>query len=217
MQSPRETIDRLMRRQKAERVGVSDNPWGDTLRKWVGQGYPRNEKGNPVDPVEHFGFDIAGMAGFEWVARPGAKELLQETAEWKIERDGNGAAFGDVCLYETMLTDPDWVRDYCRVYTDLYKECCTALFGPEGGMPDAVWVYDDFGYKNTTFCRPSLYGELIFPYYRELVAFLHAMDLPVVLHTCGYTESIMDLVVEARFDYRDFVWAMEVYREHRMV
>ena len=44
-----------MRRQKAERVGVSDNPWGDTLRKWVGQGYPGNEKGNPADPLSTSG------------------------------------------------------------------------------------------------------------------------------------------------------------------
>lgn len=275
MQTPRETIDRLMRRKKAERVGLSDSPWGDTLRKWVTQGYPKDGEGKPVDPVEHFNFDITGMRGFDWVAKPGVKELLEETSEWKIERDGNGAAFkwwkdksgtpehidflmtsrevwerdykphlvgsarrrvnaeliqkakpdleqkrarnlsvrfglrglwenmrasfGDVCLYESMLTDPDWVRDYCRTYTDLYRECCTIIFD-EAGRPDAVWAYDDFGYKNTTFCRPSLYGELIFPYYVELIGFLHGMDIPVVLHTCGYTESIMDLVVEAGFD-----------------
>jgi uroporphyrinogen decarboxylase len=254
---------------------VSDNPWSDTLRKWLTQGYPADEKGKPVDPVGHFHFDIAGMAGFDWVAKPGVREIIQETDAWRIVRDGNGAAFkwwknksgtpehvdfrmtsreawerdyrphlvgsarqrmnaekvlraradlqrqhqqersvrfglrgiwenmraafGDLCLYESMLTDPDWIRDYCRVYTDLYRECCTIVF-TEAGLPDAVWVYDDLGYKYTTFCAPPLYGKLLFPFYQELNVFLHGHGLPVVLHTCGYTESVMHLVVEAGFD-----------------
>jgi len=38
MQSPREVIDALMRKKPAERVGLVDGPWGDTLRKWTTQG-----------------------------------------------------------------------------------------------------------------------------------------------------------------------------------
>jgi uroporphyrinogen decarboxylase len=275
MWTGRQTVDGAMRRKPVGYVPVSDNPWGDTLRKWIAQGYPKDEKDKPVNPVDHFHFDIGGMAGFDWIAQTGVREVLDETAEWKVVRDGNGAAFkwwkdksgtpehvaflmtsrevwerdykphlvgsarrrlppekieqakkdldrnrqkgrsvrsglrglwenmrgafGDECLYENMILDPAWIRDYCRTYTDLYQEASTLLYD-QAGKPDAVWFYDDFGYKFTTFCAPALYGELIFPFYHELVAFCHRMDLPVVLHTCGYTESIMDLVVEAGFD-----------------
>lgn len=275
MQTPREVIDCALRRQPAERVGLVDNPWDDTLRKWITQGYPADEEGKPVGCGEHFNFDIAGMHGFDWIARMGIREVLEETDEWHVIRDGNGAAFktwknksgtpehvdflmssravwerdyrphvvgserervtnevvgkakqdlaqqhekgrsvlfglrgiwenmraafGDICLYESMLLDPDWIRDYCRVYTDLYKECSGIIF-EEAGKPDSVWAYDDLGYKNSTFCSPDTYAELIFPFYRELIAFLHGYDIPVVLHTCGYTESVMHLIVDVGFD-----------------
>jgi uroporphyrinogen decarboxylase len=45
-----------------------------------------------------------------------------------------------------------------------------------------------------------LLEELIFPYYRELVEFFHAYDLPVVLHTCGFTEPALGMIVSAGFD-----------------
>ena len=51
-------IDSLLRGKKADRVGVHDSPWHDTLRKWLGQGMP-DDDGNPVDTVDHFGFDMA--------------------------------------------------------------------------------------------------------------------------------------------------------------
>ena len=41
---------------------------------------------------------------------------------------------------------------------------------------------------------------MIFPYYRQMVDFYHAYGLPVVLHTCGFVEPALDLVVEAGFD-----------------
>ena len=56
------------------------------------------------------------------------------------------------------------------------------------------------GYKNATFASPKVFAELIFPYYRELVEFFHSYDLPVVLHSCGLTEPLLDMVVEAGFD-----------------
>jgi uroporphyrinogen decarboxylase len=43
-------------------------------------------------------------------------------------------------------------------------------------------------------------GELIFPYYKEMVGFFHSYDLPVVLHTCGSTAQAISLILEAGFD-----------------
>jgi uroporphyrinogen decarboxylase len=68
------------------------------------------------------------------------------------------------------------------------------------GVPDGIWLYEDLGYKNGLFASPQVLGELIFPYYAELVAFFHSYDLPVVLHTCGSTAAALPLIVEAGFD-----------------
>ena len=273
MRDSREVIDSLLRKRPAARVGLHDSPWGHTLRKWVGQGMPADEKGEPVDAAEHFDFDMAGCGGwFDWHPLRGVDEVLEETDEWKIVRNGSGAALkwwknkdgtpehidfrmtsrdvwerdyrphlleldrgridvkgtaetlaqrkaqgfwthyghcfiwedmrgsmGDYALYTSLLTDPEWIHDYARVYTDLYKACFRVLI-EEAGRPDGIWLYEDLGYKHRLFCSPKVLEELIFPYYAELVEFFHSYDLPVVFHTCGYTAEALDLIVQAGFD-----------------
>ena len=108
-------------------------------------------------------------------------------------------SLGDIRLYESLLLDPDWIHDYCRAYTDPYKECYTILF-EEAGKPDGVWIYEDLGYKNILFCSPATYDKLIFPYFREIVEFFHSYDVPIVLHTCGFTEPLLDTIVDMKFD-----------------
>ena len=66
--------------------------------------------------------------------------------------------------------------------------------------PDGIWLYEDLGYKDRLFASPQVLEELIFPYYAEMVEFFHGYDLPVVLHTCGYTEPILELICETGFD-----------------
>ena len=276
MKTSREVSDNLMRGKTAERIGFMDLPWIETLKKWVGQGYPTDEEGEPVDAATYFDFDMAGPVGwFAWGTEVPV-EVIEETEEWKIIRYYSGAIlkwwkndktstpqhidflmtsrkvwekdykphvigagrkwvtdkfiantkkelekrreqnrwsygggvfiweqarrdFGDVRLYESLLLDPDWIHDYCRTYTDLYKECYTILF-EEAGKPDGVWIYEDLGYKNSLFCSPATYDKLIFPYFREIVEFLHSYDLPVVLHTCGFTEPLLDVIVDIGFD-----------------
>lgn len=276
MKTSREVIDGLIRGKTVERFGFMDAPWKQTLEKWVGQGYPTDEEGKPVDATTYFDFDMARASGsFPLDAKLNADEVIKETEEWKIVRNGNGAAlkwwknkagtpehidflmtsrevwekdykphiigsarqritdkfiannkkglekrreqnkwscfgglfvweemrrsFGDICLYESLLLDPDWIHDYCRAYTDLYKECYTILF-EEAGKPDGMWLYEDLGYKNSLFCSPATYDKLIFPYFREIVDFFHSYDLPVVLHTCGFTEPLIDMIVDIGFD-----------------
>ena len=276
MQTSHDVIEQLYRSGNPERIGLRDSPWNDTLEKWVGQGYPTGEDGEPVVPSEHFGFDMVGMGGgFPWKAKLEADTVVEETDEWKIVQDGNGAnfkwwqhksgtpehvdfsmtsrkvwedeykphvvgsartrasaerlntmkeslasirragkwadggfrgiwenmraAFGDLALYENMLLDPDWIHDYCRTYTDLYTEEFHIIL-EEVGKPDGIWFFDDLGYKGATFCAPELYEELIFPYYHELIGLIHSHGIPVTLHTCGFTESVLDLIVDAGFD-----------------
>ena len=93
VQTPRQVIASLFQRTPAERVGLRDSPWGDTLTKWVGQGYPTTAEGKPVNPAEHFAFDMVGVGGFEWRARLEPDVIVEKTEAWRIVRDGNGATF----------------------------------------------------------------------------------------------------------------------------
>ena len=272
MQTPREVVDALVRGGKAERVGLFDYPWPDTLTKWVEEGYPTNDEGQPVEPGDHFGFDIACVGGwFDILPLRGVRELVEETNEWAIHRNGAGAALrywknksgtpehidfrmtsrevwerdyrshlleldrkrlnvegtaqalahrrkqglwtyyghrfvwenmrqsmGDVCMYESLVLDPEWIHDYNRVYTDFFKTHYRVLI-EEAGKPDAIWLCDDLGYKNGLFCSPKVLEELIVPYYKDIIEFFDSYDLPVLLHTCGAVEQAVPLIIEAGF------------------
>ncbi len=269
----RELVDNLLRKKKAERVGLTDAPWGDTLRKWVEEGYPVDEEDKPVSAVDHFGFDVCGVGGwFDVAPLRGVEEVVEETDEWVIKRNGAGAALkwwknksgtpehidfrmtsrdvwerdyrphlvevdrerldiegakkelekrkaqgywthyghlfvwenmrqsmGDVCLYESMIADPDWIHDYNRVHTELFKTHFKILI-EEAGKPDGFWFYEDLGYRNGLFCSPQSLEEVIFPYYKEMIDFFHSYDIPVVLHACGGITDALPLIVGAGFD-----------------
>jgi uroporphyrinogen decarboxylase len=114
---------------------------------------------------------------------------------WELGR----GSLGDVTLYSNLLTDPDWIHDFNRTYTDFYKRYFTHLF-EHAGVPDGIWLYEDLGYNAGLFASPKTYAKMIFPYFRELVEFFHGYDLPVVLHTCGSVAQALPLIVEAGFD-----------------
>ncbi len=74
------------------RVGLMDSPWTEALTKWTTQGYPKGPDGKPVDPVDHFGYDMCGGGGwFDIMPIRGHNEIIQETEEWKVVRNGAGA------------------------------------------------------------------------------------------------------------------------------
>ena len=298
MATSREIVDNLLRGKRAERVGLMDSPWRDTIAAWVAQGYPtrmvykevgdqhwrrddgRWEEGEtageyeePVPTWEHFGYDLASVPGsIDRMPLRGHSEVVEETDEWEVRRNGAGAALkywkhksgtpehidfrmvtreiwerdyrnhlleldperintdstgaskvtpreaglwtriggaslwelmrqsmGDVTLYQSLLLDPAWIHDYNRVYTDFYKAHYVDLF-QRIPLPDGIWISEDLGYKNGLFASPKVLGDLIFPYYKELVDFYHSYDLPVVLHTCGSTAAAIPLIIEAGFD-----------------
>lgn len=108
-------------------------------------------------------------------------------------------SMGNYVMLQSLLLDPEWIHDYNRVYTDFYKAHFKILI-EEAGRPDGAYIYEDLGYRNGLMCSPKVLGELIFPYYRELVDFLHSYGLPVFLHTDGRIDQAIPLIIEAGFD-----------------
>jgi len=109
------------------------------------------------------------------------------------------ATLGDVCMLESMLLEPDWIKDFCKVYTQHYKIHYDYLFR-EAGKPDGMFIYEDLGFSNGLFCSPQCLRELVIPFYRELVGFFHDHGLPVILHSCGDIRKAVPLIIEAGFD-----------------
>jgi uroporphyrinogen decarboxylase len=140
--------------------------------------------------------DIEGQrASLAEVRAAGAWAHVGHLGVWEILR----ASLGDLCLFESLLADPGWIRDVVAVYT-LFFERHYALLLEGIGTPDGAWIYDDLGYRNGPFAAPTVLRDLVFPYYRSLVEFFHARGVPVVLHSCGSQVDLVPLVLEAGFD-----------------
>ena len=83
-----ERIDNILKRKPVDRIGLFEHFWGDTLKKWQNEGHITQKE----DLAEHFGFDMATCGAFNMVARLDfVPEVLEETEETILTRDGNGA------------------------------------------------------------------------------------------------------------------------------
>jgi uroporphyrinogen decarboxylase len=108
-----------------------------------------------------------------------------------------------VCGHENMLVgmalDPEWIHDMASTYCDLTLNLMETLFAREG-KPDGIWFYEDMGYKGTPFISPDMYKEIIFPYHKKLFDYAHGLNLPVIVHSCGFVEPLIPGMIEAGMD-----------------
>ena len=117
MTTSREIVNNLIRGKGADRVGIWDDPWLDTIKCWVDQGYPTRivhkligekwwsrtngrwyvveHEDNYEEPIpiwEHFMYDMNEMGPeFDDLPLRNYSEIVEETNEWESRRNGAGA------------------------------------------------------------------------------------------------------------------------------
>ena len=83
-----ERIGNILHRQPVDRIGLFEHFWQDTQQTWAQEGHvaPGEDLG------EHFGYDMALFWPFNMVADLDfVPQVLEETEETMLVRDGNGA------------------------------------------------------------------------------------------------------------------------------
>ena len=189
---------------------VYRNGAGAALKYW------NNKSGVP----EHIDFRMSSEEAWRRDYRPrllsldtGRFQLDKTRAAYKLLRDAGRwicynssfvwetmrQSMGDVIMYESLALEPEWIHDYNEVYTRFYIEHYDYLFD-QVGLPDAVWLSEDFGYKNGLFCSPCTLDELFKPYYIRLVDHFHSLGLKVLLHSCGDVTKALPFFAEIGFD-----------------
>jgi len=84
----RERVERILKRQPVDRVGVHESFWGDTKAKWVAGGHVREDE----ELDDHFELDLRKAGGHTVAAwMDYTEEVLEETDETKLVRNANGA------------------------------------------------------------------------------------------------------------------------------
>jgi len=65
----------------------------------------------------------------------------------------------------------------------------------------AIVSNDDWGFKTQPMLSPADMRKYVFPWHKKIVATAHAYNKPVILHSCGQAEEIMeDIIVDIGFD-----------------
>jgi len=101
-----ERIHNILKRKPVDRIGVFEHFWGDTHRKWTQEGHIA--EGELLD--DHFGFDLRLSGWFNMVARMDFEpEIIEETAETILARDGNGAVLRRHKLHDATPEHVDFL------------------------------------------------------------------------------------------------------------
>jgi uroporphyrinogen decarboxylase len=112
-------------------------------------------------------------------------------------------AIHPVCGHENMLMgmalEPNWVKDMADTYADMFINMFEELVA-KAGKPDGVWFYEDMGFKQRPFMSPDMYRDLIMPAHKKTIDYAHSLDLPVIMHSCGFIEPLLPSMIEAGID-----------------
>ncbi len=65
---------------------------------------------------------------------------------------------------------------------------------------DVILVADDLGYDSSTFFSPSWYEQYLFPYFKELTDEIKRNNIPILLHSDGNINSILESLIDLGFD-----------------
>jgi len=73
---------------------------------------------------------------------------------------------------------------------------------------------DDWGFKTQPMLSPADMRKYVFPWHRKIVATGHAHGKPVILHSCGMLEDLMDDIIDdlkydAKHSYEDTILPIE--------
>lgn len=183
--------------------------WGATGRFW------KHKSGTP----EHVGFDCDRREKWESLYKPAFLNSpiqadipalrAQYAAGRKADRwclwhaaesfEVTRKIIGDEVAMIAMATDPDWIRDMSRTYTDCLLREFDAAYAA-GLDVDGVFIWGDMAYNHNTFCSPQMYRDLIWPDHKRLADWAHECSMKFIFHTDGNVNGVMDLYIEAGFD-----------------
>ncbi len=86
----KERIKRIFKRLPVDRVGIYEQFWTDTIRKWSNE----NKISKFEDLADRFDFDIMATGGINLTADPEfVQKVIKEDSETVTYLDGNGATF----------------------------------------------------------------------------------------------------------------------------
>ncbi|MDD2707212.1 MAG: uroporphyrinogen decarboxylase family protein [Verrucomicrobiae bacterium] len=231
--------ERIITRDDPSKV----KPWSDPLRRGLafrqagydyviftvpGFVFPRPQREHKSSISMSHGGVITDRASFKacaWQNPDDAQyQALDEVAAelpsgMKIIPSGPGGVeenaieligFEELCFM--MADDPDLTQEiFDKIGSSLLRYYELAAAHRAVG---ACMVNDDWGFKTQTLLSVAQMRKYVFPWHQKIVAAIHKAGKPAILHSCGYYEQIVDIMIDelkfdARHSYEDAIEPVE--------
>ncbi len=93
--------------------------------------------------------------------------------------------------------EKEFIRRMIGFYTDLY--CIMLEAFAEAGVPGVMYP-NDMAYRSGPMLNPKVFEELYGESLRRLTGTAHALDLKIVIHSCGNVYSLLPWFADCGFD-----------------
>jgi hypothetical protein len=109
----------------------------------------------------------------------------------------NGYTMGLERFLETLMDDPDLVKDMFNFWADFVIEASREWF--RRVRFDFVYFTEDgMGYKNSSLVSPKMYREIWCPALRKVTDFLHSQGVEIIAHyTSGNIKPLIPTLLDA--------------------
>jgi uroporphyrinogen decarboxylase len=98
-------------------------------------------------------------------------------------------ALGFEGMLMKFMDEPDMVEEIFKTSCDFHKVAACKMI--DAGA-DAIFVCEDLGFNDGIFAPPGIYRKYLFPYLSALIDEIKNKNVPVLLHSCGNINEILD-------------------------
>jgi uroporphyrinogen decarboxylase len=132
-------------------------------------------------------------------ALPDGMKLIPYGPNGVLENVTDLVGYEDLCML---------IKDDPQLAEDIFEAVGTRLirYYQRAACYDSVGACisnDDWGFKTQTMFSPKDMRRFVFPWHKRIVETIHASGKPVILHSCGYFDKIIEDVIEdMKFDGR---------------
>ena len=93
-----------------------------------------------------------------------------------------------------LFDQPDLLEEMFERVGRMSVERCEAMC--EFDAVGAVWISDDIGHRSGTMISPEHMRHYVFPWWKRMAECIHRHGRPVLLHSCGNLEVVMEDIIE---------------------
>jgi uroporphyrinogen decarboxylase len=118
--------------------------------------------------------------------------------------------YDNMCIM--TLTEPELLEEiFTKIGSVLLRHYeISAQFDSVG----VIMSNDDWGFNSQTMLSPADFEKYLFPWHRKIAAASHKAGKPVILHSCGQLEEIMDVIIDdigydGKHSYEDKITPVE--------